>query len=282
MAHCNTILSQLLKIVGRHEFEKVAASHHQGQRLRKTSRWTQFVALAFGQLGGRQSLRDIESNLNAQRQHSHHLGGAPTARSSLARLNNRQPASCYEALFYRLYNRCATHAPKHGFRFKNPLYALDASLIGLSLKLFPWSHYALGKGAVKLTVGLDLRGHLPAFVTVTEGKKADSECAKLLTLPKGSIIVCDRGYNDYGWYKSLTENKVFYVTRQRSNATYEVVGQRTVPAKSGVTSASVIRYNSLRSQKKRLPDVRQVVYFDAEPKKQYTFPTNHFNLKWFN
>ncbi|WP_411727831.1 IS4 family transposase [Methyloglobulus sp.] len=278
MPHCNTILSQLLKIVGRHEFEKIASAHHEGQRLRKTSRWSQFVALAFGQLGGRQSLRDIESNLNAQRQYSYHLGGTPITRSSLARLNSRQPASCYEALFYQLYNRCAKHAPQHGFRFKNPLYALDASLIDLSLKLFPWSHYALGKGAMKLTVGLDLRGHLPAFVTVTESKKADSECAKLLTLPKGGIIVCDRGYNDYGWYKSLTGQGVFYVTRQRSNATYEVIGHRAVPAKSGVISDSVIRYNSLRSRQKQLPDVRQVVYVDADTQKQYTFITNHFKL----
>ena len=183
MAHCNTVLSQLLKIVGRHEFDKVASAHHQGQRLRKTSRWSQFVALAFGQLGGRQSLRDIESNLHAQRQHAYHLGSAPITRSSLALRNNRQPASCYEALFYGLYNRCAKQAPKHGFRFKNPLYALDASLIDLSLKLFPWSHYALGKGAMKLTVGLDLRGNIPAFVTVTQGKKADSEYPKGTSAP---------------------------------------------------------------------------------------------------
>jgi Transposase DDE domain len=106
----------------------------------------------------------------------------------------------------------------------------------LSLKLFPWSHYALGKGAMKLTIGLDLRGNIPTFITVTENKREDSECAKSLTLPKGSIVVCDRGYNDYGWYKSLTENKVFYVTRQRSNATYDVIEQRAAPAGSAVTS----------------------------------------------
>jgi Transposase DDE domain/Domain of unknown function (DUF4372) len=278
MSHCNTVLSQLLKMVGKHEFEKIASTHHQGQKLRKTSRWSQFVALAFAQLTGRQSLRDIESNLNAQRQHAYHLGGAAVTRSSLARLNNRQPASCYETLFYKLYDRCAKQAPKHGFRFKNPLYALDASLIDLSLKLFPWSHYALGKGAMKLTVGLDLRGNIPAFATVTESKKADSECAKLLSLPKGSIVVCDRGYNDYGWYKSLTTQGIYYVTRQRGNATYDVVEQRAVPAKSGVVSDSVIRFNSLRSLKKGLPVVRQVVYFDAEAQKEYTFITNHFKL----
>lgn len=278
MPHCNTVLSQLLKIVGRHEFDKIAAHHHTGQRLRKTSRWSQFVALAFAQLSGRQSLRDIETNLHAQKHLRYHHGTASITRSSLARLNQQQPAGCYEALFYQLYQRCAVLAPKHGFRFKNPLYALDASLIDLSLKLFPWSHYALGKGAMKLTVGLDLRGNIPAFVTVTESRKADSECAKLLRLPKGSIVVCDRGYNDYGWYKSLTHNGIFYVTRQRSNATYDVIESRSVSKGNGIISDSMIRFNSLRSQKKQLPDVRQVVYYDAETRKQYTFITNHFHL----
>jgi len=200
------------------------------------------------------------------------LGSVPISRSSLARLNNQQPASCYETLFYRLYERCLKRAPKHGFRFKNPLYALDASLIDLSLKLFPWSHYALGKGAMKLQVGLDLRGNLPAFATLTESRKADSECAKLLALPKGSIVVCDRGYNDYSWYKLLTGQGVFYVTRQRGNATYEVIERRAVP--SSVISDAVIRFNSHRSRQK----ARQVVYQDAQTQREYIFITNHFKL----
>lgn len=190
----------------------------------------------------------------------------------------KQPASCYEALFYRLYQRCVGLAPKHGFRFKNPLYALDASLIDLSLKIFPWSHYALGKGAMKLQVGLDLRGYLPAFATITESKKADSECARLLTLPKGSIVVCDRGYNDYSWYKSLTGQGIFYVTRQRSNATYEIIKLKPAPADSAVICDSIIRFNSLRSRKKQLPDIRQVIYRDEETKREYIFLTNHFHL----
>ena len=123
-----------------------------------------------------------------------------------------------------------------------------------------------------------MRGNIPAFATVTESKKADSECAKLLRLPKGSIVVCDRGYNDYGWYKSLTTQGIYYVTRQRSNATYDIVERRVVQGNPAVISDSVIRYNSLRSQQKQLPNVRQVVYFDAETNKQYTFLTNHVKL----
>ena len=131
---------------------------------------------------------------------------------------------------------------------------------------------------MKLQVGLDLRGNIPAFVTITEGKQSDVECAKLLKLPKHSMVVCDRGYSDYGWFKSLTAQQIHYVTRQRGNATYDVVKSSPVTEGSGVLSDRVIRYNSLRSRQKHLPDIRQVVYWDEESQREYTFITNHFKL----
>ena len=218
MSHNNTILTQILKFVPRHEFQQLAPAHHHGRKLRKVSRWSQFCALLIGQLTGRQSLRDIEANMLAQKQRLYHSGTKPIARSSLARLNEKQPCDLYEALFAKLYQRCKVHAPNHKFAFKNPLYSLDASLIDLSLKIFPWSHYALGKGAIKLQLGLDHLGHIPAFATITDSKVSDTAYAKTLKLPKGSIVVFDRGYSDYDWYKTLDLQGVFFVTRQRSNA----------------------------------------------------------------
>jgi hypothetical protein len=138
MSHHNTILNQLLKFVSRHEFESLAKEHHNGRKLRKVSRWSQFNALLVGQVTGRQSLRDIESTMRTQQKRLYHAGVQPVARTSLARLNERQPYQLYEALFQTLYKRCKHYAPKHSFSFKNPLYSLDASLIDLSLKLFPW------------------------------------------------------------------------------------------------------------------------------------------------
>ena len=99
MAHHNTVFSQLLKLVPRHEFETLANTHHAGRKLRKTSRWSQFVSLCVGRLAGRHSLRDIESNMKAQSQRLYHVGAQPIARSSLARVNERQPASLYKSLF---------------------------------------------------------------------------------------------------------------------------------------------------------------------------------------
>ena len=119
MAHNGTVLGQFLKLVSRHEFEREARRHHKGRRLRSMSRWSQFVAMATAQLSGRCSLRDIVSNLNAQTHKLYHLGVGRVARSSLARVNEKQPHELYEALFGRLLARCRKTAPGHGFRFHN-------------------------------------------------------------------------------------------------------------------------------------------------------------------
>lgn len=111
MSHHNTAIHQLLKPLSRHEFESLAREHHQGQKLRRASRWDQFLGMTLSQLSGRQSLRDIESNLQAQRNKLYHLGGKPIARTTLARLNERQPHELYQALFTKLLARCQTLIP---------------------------------------------------------------------------------------------------------------------------------------------------------------------------
>ena len=140
MSHHNTAFHQLLKPLSRHEFESLAKEHHQGQKLRTATRWNQFIGMSMSQLSGRQSLRDIESNLEAQQDKLYHLGAKPIARSTLARINEKQPASLYQAVFYKLLNRCKQQPSQHKFRFKNPLYSLDASAIDLSLKFSHGPH----------------------------------------------------------------------------------------------------------------------------------------------
>ena len=189
MSHHNTVFAQLLKLVPRHRFEVLAKAHHVGRQFRKTSRWSQFVALAMGQLSGRHSLRDVIANADAQSSSWYHLGARRVTRSTLARVNEQQPHAFYEALFGTLYQRCRSQAPRHRFRFKNPLYSIDSSLIDLSLKIFPWGHFALGKSAMKLHLGLDHGGYLPAFATITESRVPDLAVARTLHLPKGRVLV---------------------------------------------------------------------------------------------
>ena len=278
MAHHNTVFAQLLKIVPRHGFEGLAKEHHVGRKLRKTSRWSQFVALMLGQLAGRISLRDIESNMKAQGQRLYHLGAEPIARSSLARLNEQQPYTLYEALFAKLYARCQRLAPGHGFRFKNKLYSLDASLIDLSLKIFPWAHYALGKAAMKLHVGLDHGGCLPAFATVTEGKTSDIEVGRMLNFSKGSIVVFDKGYTDYRWFKRLNSKGIFFVTRIRKNAIWRVEARHPVDRSTGLTSDQTITLTGVKPLKLGMPSLRRIGYRDPETARHYEFLTNNFQL----
>ena len=204
MAHCSTVLSQIVRIFPRHEFQALAKKHHVGQKFRSFSRWTQFVALLTAQLTSRNSLRDVVDNLGAQGHKLYHLGVKAFSRATLARCNEKQPHTLYEELFKRLLARCQSMAPRNKeFKLDGKIYLLDASLVELTLSLFPWAKYQKNKGAAKLHVGLDADGYLPAFVDLTEGKEHEINHARELELPKGSYVVFDRGYTDYTWYQDL-------------------------------------------------------------------------------
>jgi len=277
LSHHNTVFSQLLKWIPRHEFETLANQHHAGRKLRKMTRWSQFVAMALAQLAGRSSLRDVVSSLCAQTAKLYHLGATTVSRSSLARVNEKQPSSLYEALFAKLLSRCQGLAPRHGFRFKNKLYSLDASTIDLCLSVFPWAKFRTTKGAVKLHVGLDHDGLLPAFMTITDGKTHDITVARALQLPKGSILAIDRGYTDYAWYNQLNDNGIFFVTRQRRNAVYQVIERKPVIKAKGLTSDQTIQLTGVKA--KQCPiRLRRIGYRDAETGKHYVFLTNNFSL----
>lgn len=278
MSHHNTAFHQLLKPLSRHEFESLAKHHHKGQKLRSASRWDQFIGLAMSQISGRQSLRDIESNLESQQHKLYHLGAKPIARSTLARLNEQQPAELYEKLFYRLLQRCKDQPGKHKFRFKNPLYSLDASAIDLSMKLFPWAAYRDDACHIKLSVGLNHATQVPEFVALSNGNEGDLIQGRQFTFPKGSIVAFDKGYVDYGWYKSLTERDVFFVTRLRPNSIYRVIDRRKVRRSQGITSDQIIQLNSAHALKRGAPRLRRVGYVDQDTGKHYVFLTNHFDL----
>lgn len=277
MAHHNTILSQILRLVPRHDFKRLESEHDGKRRSDAMSRWTQFVSMAVAQLCGRSSLRDIEATLASQQHLGYHLGSAAVKRSSLSRANRSLDYRFYESLFSMLYSLCQNRPGKHRFRFKGKLFSLDASLIDVSLKVFPQANYNNRKAAFKLHVGLDHDGLIPAFAAVTRGKTGDQTQAKLMHFPKGSVIVFDKGYNDYGWHNQLTNQGIYWVTRIRGNAKFRVLARREVNRSQGVTSDQTIEFTSTRSSRKQLHTVRRIGYRDAETGKHYVFTTNRFD-----
>jgi len=234
--------------------------------------------MAMSQLSGRQSLRDIESNLSAQHNKLYHLGAKPIARSTLARLNEKQPAELYEHVFYQLLKRCQNTVGQHKFRFKNPLYSLDASAIDLSMSVFPWAAHRPDTANVKLSVGLNNGTLVPEFVAISDGQENDMVQGRQFEFPAGSIVAFDKGYVDYEWFKSLTDKEVFFVTRLRAKAVYRVEQRLPVNQKQGITSDQIIQLNSAHALKRGAPQLRRVGYRDPQTGKYYQFLTNHFGL----
>jgi hypothetical protein len=274
MAHCNTIFHQMLKLIPRHHFAKLEAEHGTGRKARSFTRWSQLVHLLSMQLTARASLRDGVASLKARLKSLYHLGVQPVPRSTFADANNKRPASFFEALFALMYRRCQPLAPKHKFRFKNKLFSLDATVVSLCLSLFPWARFRRTKGGIKLHTLLDHDGYLPAFVAISEAREHEVHRARSLRLPKGSIVVEDMGYADYDRYAQLTAQKIFFVTRQKRNARYEVLERRKVNKKQGLLSDQTVRLNA-----QECPiALRRIAYRDAATGRRYVFLTNHFKL----
>ena len=277
MAHSNTVLSQLLKLIPRHEFE--ALSNKVDGKVRSTAlnRWSQFIALTVGQLNGRQSLRDIESCLASQSHLHYHLGTQQVSKSALSRANEKRSYAFYSDLFKLLYQRCSQNTSRHGFRFKNKLFSLDGSILDASTKLFPWADYNRQKSAFKLHLGLDHDGLIPCFARVTEGRRSENEIAHQFTPPKGSVIVFDKGYNNYRWHNTLTDKGIFWVTRIRGNAQYTIIDEREPTKNAAILYDKTIKYSSKQRDTQELKSIRLIGYRDKETGHIYEFITNHFN-----
>ncbi len=216
--------------------------------------------------------------MSAHEHRLYHLGSRKLSRSNLARINEDKPHELYKALFVKLLSQCQSLAPRHGFKFNNELYALDSTTIDLCLSLFPWAKFRETKGAVKLHIGMNQKGGLPEFVTITDGKQHDVTVGRDLNFPKGSIIAMDRGYNDYKWFKQLSDKGIFFVGRLKKNAALRVTERRKIDKSKGLTSDQTIEFTGYYASRDCPIVLRRVGYRDPDTGKHYIFITNNFAL----
>ena len=274
-----TIFSELLKLCPRYHFDK-AVAQYQGDRYVKTfTTWQQFMTLLYSQIKQKDSLRDIVTGLSAQAARWYHLGFTGVYKSTLCDANAKRDYRIFEGLFYHLLARCKNLTPKHKFRFKNPLYTIDASTIDLCLSVFPWAKFRTTKGAIKLHCLYDHAGALPTFLTVTDGKRHDVRIVKDKPFPlsSDSIVSIDKAYIDYTWLNSLHEQGVWFVTRAKTNIDYAVVGQHPISNKR-VLSDERISLQGILTSSKYPKELRLIRYYDEESAKMLTFLTNNFKL----
>ena len=276
MAHHNTILNQMLKMFSRHEFQKAVSQTGTEYHARGFSSWNHFVAMLFGQLAGVDSLRGIEAGLATQSKHLYHSGVKPIARSTLAYANEHRSHELFKKIFEWMLSKCQPLAPKHKFRFKNPLSSLDATVIDLCLSLYDWAKFRTTKGAVKLHVKLNHAGYLPTFMVMTEGKVHESTVAPSVPLESGDVVVFDRGYNDFAWFKILVDKCVFFVTRLKKNASYKVIERRPVQHKD-IYSDQIIEFKGFYARRDCPYRLRRIRSKDRETGKIIVILTNNFS-----
>ena len=276
-----SIFSQLLQLFPRLEFEQAVRQHHADRHLRGFPCWGQFVAMLFCQLGQAHSLREICGGLAATEGKLKHLGlSAAPKRSTLSYANGQRPWQLFETVFQQLLGKCRGQlgltARGHKFRFKNRLLSLDASVIDLCVSVFDWAQLQRTKGAIKLHLLLDHAGYLPSFAVITTGKTHDLRVARQLEFEPGTVLVLDRGYIDYQWFVELSRRKVYFVTRLKENAGYEVVQRRAVPQHSNVIADEVIFFPS-QAQPSKEYFFRRVDIDDPE-QGRLVFLINHHKL----
>ena len=281
MSYNTSLFGQILKIIPASAFARAVRETNAERHSKGFSSWDQFVAMLFCQFTQSKSLREVSDGLRVTCGKLNHLrvASAP-AKSTLAYANAHRPWQLYEKLFMNLLATCHRESPgkKRKFRFKNPLFSLDATTIDLCLSLFPWAKFRQTKGAVKLHLLLDHDGYLPSFAVITEGAVHEVNIARDLVLPVGSIVAMDRGYNDYALFERWTQQGVYFVTRQKENAAYEVVEEYALPQNSNIRADQNIRLTSAKGVKTCPSTLRRVVVWDEQNEREIVLLTNHLGF----
>jgi len=274
-----SIFSQLLQLFSRIEFHQAVKATKAERHARGFTCWGQFVAMLFCQLGRAHSLREITGGLRSCEGKLKHLGITAPSHSTLAYANEHRPWELYQLIFLQLLQRCQSQVTrKKKFRFKNKLLSLDSSIIDLSVTLFDWAKFRRTKGAIKLHLLLDHDGYLPSFAWITEGKRSDVKVAQHLQFGPGTIVAYDRGYTDYALFAQWTAQGVFFVTRMKDNAIYEVVGEKNVPQNGHILQDELIQLTGPKAEEKCPYPLRLITVYDPETDKILLFLTNNLDL----
>ncbi len=281
MNYGKTIFSQIMDFLPMYEFHKCVERYHGNQRIRTFSCLDQFLCMAFAQLTYRESLRDIEACLRSMNSRLYHMGIRGTiARATLSKANENRDWRIY-ADFAQILIHIARELylnEDFGVELENTVYALDATTIDLCLTLFSWVRFRKNKGAIKLHTLLDLRGSIPSFIKITDGKMADVNILDILIPEAVSFYIMDRGYLDFARLHVLHHALAFFVTRAKSNLQCRRLYSRPIDKATGLRCDQTIILTGVQSIKDYPEPIRLIRFFDSETNNRFGFLTNNFCL----
>jgi hypothetical protein len=275
------VFAQLTDLIHPEQFRRCARRYRGDYKVKTFSCWNQFLCMAFGQLTFRESLRDVETCLRSRRDQLYHLGiRGEVSRSALADANRERDWRIYHDLAQVLIRRARALYVNEpiGAELNETVYALDSTTIDLCLNLFPWARFRRTKAAIKLHTLLDLRGSIPTFISISQGKQADVRVLDELVLEPGSFYVMDRGYVDFQRLYGFVLAAAFFVTRAKTNLQFNRLESRPVDLATGVRSDQVIWLRNLSSIHHYPDKLRRIHYVDADTGKSLIFLTNHLAL----
>jgi hypothetical protein len=276
-----TIFSQVMDFVPTHEFARCVERYHGSYKIQNYSCWDHFLSMAFAQFTYRESLRDIESCLNAQRNKLYQLGfRGNISRSTLSYANHTRDWRIYADFASVLISMAKElyHDDSFAVDISNAVYALDSTTIDLCLSLFPWATFRKKKAAVKIHTLLDLRGNIPSILAISNGKMHDVNILDILIAEPGALYLVDRGYIDFARLHRLTESCAYFITRSKSNMQFDRLISQEVNKESGVICDQIIRLSGYYATQDYPDRLRRVKYYDSETEMSLVFLTNNFLL----
>jgi hypothetical protein len=275
------VFAQLMDFLPLHTFRRCVARYPSNYPTKTFSHLDQYLCMAFAQLTFRESLRDIEVCLRAHESKLYHLGiRGHVARSNLADANEKRDWQIYRDFANALIVEARRLYAGDAFAvdLENTVYALDTTTIDLSLKVFPWAHFRTTKAAVKMHTQIDLRGNIPSFIHVSDGKMHEVNVLDLIMPEPGSFTIMDRGFLDFARLYRLTQAGAFFVIRPKSNTLFKRVYSRTVDKTTGLRCDQTVRLTGVKSPDDYPQYLRYVVFYDEKTDKRLGFFTNNFEL----
>jgi len=276
-----TVFSQVMDFLPHKKFSQCVDRYSGNYRARSFTCYDQFLCMAFAQLTYRESLRDIECCLRAMREKLYHMGiRGKVSRSTLADANETRDWRIYSDFAQILIDeaRRLYVDEDFGLELKETVYALDSSTIDLCLSVFPWARFRKAKGAVKLHTLLDLRGDIPTFIWITDGKVHDVNVLDHLIPEPGAIYVMDRAYVDFQRLYQLHRNSAVFVTRSKTNTGLRRIYSHRIDKATGVKFDQTVSLTGYYSKRDYPEKLRRIKYFDAEKGRSFIFLTNQFTL----
>jgi Transposase DDE domain/Domain of unknown function (DUF4372) len=275
------VFAQLMAHLPLHTFRQCVANYPCRYPTLTFSHLDQFLCLAFAQLTYRESLRDIETCLRAHQAKLYHLGiRGHIAKSTLADANESRDWRIYQdfALSQIKLARKLYSQDSFAVELEQTVYALDTTTIDLCLSVFPWAHFRQAKAAVKMHTLLDLRGNIPTFIHISDGKMHEVNVLDILIPEAGSFYIMDRGFTDFARWFTLHQAQAFFVIRGKSNLLCRRVYSRAVDKSTGLRCDQTIALTAPKARKDYPQHLRRIKFYDAEHDRHLVFLTNNFDL----